>query len=621
MERVREIFSSDKYNSIILFGVLLLGFLVLGLPLTVTYITDETGTMANAAFLAGMDWSVFIDKTGGYYYKYGQALFWYPIFALVKDSFLIYKLIMAENAVFLSLEGVCIYQILRKHLKVESKVQCMLASAVTAITPAAALYSLFARADVVLVAFSVYVLYFLMEAWSSRDDRKKHAVNTFLSVLCTVYISMCHSRGIVWVIAVTMVVLVMHFFTREKMVNYWVYGGSLIGLMGIDRILTKFFKSNIWGDNIRHATAESFDFEKLGGIFTGDGIKTMVKLGMGWIFNFMTSSMGLAIAGIFAALAVILLFVRRKTEIKPEEAILCGYGFLIFAGSMALGMLFFFPHVFKNYYEGSASRVDRLVYDRYLAGSIGVAVLMGIYFFVYRKDIFQKISRIVLAALAVFILFFYKKFISIYMDHKEFSIRNSIASNLFVDNGFPGNDASKYDNMSGGLFYGGLFAAAVLILFLFAAYLSWRECALAGMCAVFAVSLGVNYAKMRLACDINVRAKVQDLQDYVPQIREAPEEFRYVYVDNSAKRMKPLQLIFKEFQVYVRNSFPEGEAGNYFIISLPDEFNKKIDRSDCYQFADFDYLNAKYYVIYVKGEKLRRELEQMGLELVKLGTG
>ncbi len=67
MERVREIFSSDKYNRIILFVALLLGFLILGLPLTVTYITDETGTMANAAFLAGMNWSAFIDHTGGYY--------------------------------------------------------------------------------------------------------------------------------------------------------------------------------------------------------------------------------------------------------------------------------------------------------------------------------------------------------------------------------------------------------------------------------------------------------------------------------------------------------------------------------------------------------------------------
>ena len=82
--------------------------------------------------------------------------------------------------------------------------------------------------------------------------------------------------------------------------------------------------------------------------------------------------------------------------------------------------------------------------------------------------------------------------------------------------------------------------------------------------------------------------------------------------------MKPLQLIFKEFQVYVRGSVPEENPGNYFIISMPGEIHKKIDRSDCYQFADFDYPNAQYYVIYAKGEKLRRELEEMGLELVKL---
>lgn len=70
--------------------------------------------------------------------------------------------------------------------------------------------------------------------------------------------------------------------------------------------------------------------------------------------------------------------------------------------------------------------------------------------------------------------------------------------------------------------------------------------------------------------------------------------------------------------MYVRGSVPEENPGNYFIISMPGEIHKKIDKSDCYQFADFDYPNAQYYVIYAKGEKLRRELEEMGLKLVKL---
>lgn len=618
MENLKEIFSSDKRNRIILAILLFVGFAAAGLVLTVTYITDETGTMANAAFLAGYDWSNFIDNTGGYYYKYGQALLWYPLFALVKDSFVIYKLIMLENAVLLTLEGLCIYQILRKHLKVEEPLQALLLAAVTAITPAAVIYSLFARADVILVTFSVYVLYFLMEAWSSRGDRKKQAVYTFLTVLCTVYIAMCHSRGIVWVIAVTMVVLAMHLFTRERMVNYWVYGGSLVVLMGLDKLLTKFFKANIWGDNVRHASAESFDFSKLKLIFTGDGLKTMVKLGMGWLFNFMTSSMGLAVAGIFVSIVIIWLFMRGKKQIKPEEAILCGYGFLIFAGSMALGMLFFFPVVYRNYYEGVTGRMDRLVYDRYLAGSIGIAVLMGLYFFIYRKDIFQKVSRGILAAGSLFILLFYKKYISIFLDHNEFSIRNSIASNLFVDNGFMGNDAAKFDNMSGGLFYGGLFACAVLIIFLIAGLTSFRKTLLGGVFAVFLISLTVNYSKMRLGCDINVKVKMENLQEYAKEIRGVSEENRYIYIDKTTGRYKPLQLIFKEFRIYVRAHLPEEEVENYFIISKKDVFNPELNEGDCYQLSDFDYENAEYYVIYVKGEGLKEELEQMGKDLEKV---
>lgn len=216
MEKVKEIFSSDKHNRVILGVLMFLGIAVLGIQLNVTYITDETGTMANAAFLAGYDWSNFIDNTGGYYYKYGQALLWYPIFALVKDSVLIYKLIMLQSALLMGLESVCIYQILRKHLKVESPEQALLISIITTITPAAVIYSLFARADIILVSFSVYVLYFMMESWSNRDNHRKQMLYTFLTVLCSVYIAMCHTRGIVWVIAVTMVVLVMHLLPRKR---------------------------------------------------------------------------------------------------------------------------------------------------------------------------------------------------------------------------------------------------------------------------------------------------------------------------------------------------------------------------------------------------------------------
>lgn len=618
MKKINEIFSNDKTNRIILGLMVFVGIAILGLQLNVTYITDETGTMANAAFLAGYDWSNFIDNTGGYYYKYGQVLFWYPIFALVKKSFWIYKLIMLENALLLSLEAVCIYQILRKHLKIESPLQAILISVVTTITPAAVLYSLFARADVVLVSFSVFVLYFLMEAWENRNNAKKQMLYTFLLVLFAVYIAMCHSRGIVWVIAITMVIFVMHIFTREKMVNYWVYAGSLVVLMGLDKVLTAFFKENIWGNGVRHASTESIDFSQLLDIFTADGVKTMLKLGMGWIFNFMTSSMGLATAGIFVSVIIIWHFFWKKKSIKAQEAILCGYGFLIFAGSMALGMLFFFPYVYRNYYEGAVGRIDRLVYDRYLAGSISIAVFMGLYFLIYRKDIFKRGSRWILAIGSIFVLGFYKKYIGIHLDNKEFSVRNSIASNLFFDNGFMGNDASKFGNISGALFYAGLFACAVLLVFLVMSWRQWREVTVCTVLAVFIVSLGVNYGKMRLGCDINVKQKVENLEEYEKYIRDVPEEYQYIYVDKTVGRHKPMQLIFKDYTLYIRGHLPEESRKNYFIISNKDIMNQELYEDDYYYLSDFDYENARSYAIYVKGEELKEALEEMGKTLKKM---
>lgn len=617
MNKKSNLFDSDKRNKIMLAVVLFVFFAILGMKLSVTYITDETGTMANAAFLAGYDWSNFIDNTGGYYYKYGQVLFWYPIFALVKDSIWIYKLIMLENAALLSIEAVCIYIILRKHLKIENKGQACLITAITTITPAAVLYSLFARADIILVAFSVYVLYFLMEAWYNRNDKKRQMGYTLLSVLCAVYSAMCHSRGIVWVIAVTMVVIVMHIWTKEKMVHYGVYVVSLSVFMLLDKVLTKYFKSSIWGeDGARHATVEVIDFEKLKMIFTPDGIKTMIKLVMGWLFNFMTSSMGLALLGIFAAFVVIWLFFFKKKDIRPEEAILCGYGFLTFAGSLALGVIFFFPYVYKVYCEGSAARADRLVYDRYLAGTISIAVLMGIYFIFYRKDIFKIISRCFIAASGIVTLLFFRKYVGPFLNNHEFSFRNSIASNLFVDNGGRGNDVDYLPNISGDMFKTGLFACIILIIVLVISWTKWKKAALTGILCVFGISLLANYVKLRLNCDLNVVEKMQPLYEYSKEIPEISEKNRYIYVDKSAKRYKPMQLLFKEYGMYIRKHTPEGELDNYFIISKPNDFKEKLNEDDCYILTDFDY-NDSEYVIYVKGEELKEELEQNGKVLEK----
>ena len=53
--------------------------------LSVPVISDETTTMANAAWLAGYDWDLMVAALGGYYYRFGQALLTVPFFTFLKD--------------------------------------------------------------------------------------------------------------------------------------------------------------------------------------------------------------------------------------------------------------------------------------------------------------------------------------------------------------------------------------------------------------------------------------------------------------------------------------------------------------------------------------------------------
>ena len=58
-------------------------------------------------------------------------------------------------------------------------------------------------------------------------------------------------------------------------------------------------------------------------------------------------------------------------------------------------------------------------------------------------------------------------------------------------------------------------------------------------------------------------------------------------------------------------------ADNYFIISKHDDIDMTWYNQDYYLFDDFDYENADYDIIYVKGEQLKEKMEQLGYTMVK----
>ena len=171
--------------------------------------------------------------------------------------------------------------------------------------------------------------------------RKERQIYTILLSFCAVYAYACHSRGIVMVIATAMTVLLIPFFTKEKerRLPYISFFGSMAVFLVIDKILVRYFKRTIWGSRAAHATG--IPKESLELLTKIKGIKSYIRMAVGWLYNSFSSTLGLVCVGLIACVIIVFLMFRRSKKVTSEEGTLALFGFLSYAGSFVLGTVFF----------------------------------------------------------------------------------------------------------------------------------------------------------------------------------------------------------------------------------------------------------------------------------------
>lgn len=87
---------------------------------------DGLGTMATAAYLAGYDWSDFL-AADGYYYKYGQSLWYLLPFFLIPHAVLRYRVMLIINSVLTSFIPVLAWRIAEGKLHIEKRTAFLIA--------------------------------------------------------------------------------------------------------------------------------------------------------------------------------------------------------------------------------------------------------------------------------------------------------------------------------------------------------------------------------------------------------------------------------------------------------------------------------------------------------------
>lgn len=602
----------DRICMISLFAVMLVLMGVPALCLSTNTVVDELGTLTNTALLTGRNWGTGIISNGGFYYRYGMAFVWLLPFLIFKDPIMVYKAASFVNALFMATTPVMAYYISRRYLKIEKEKEAALLAAGSTIISSVMFQGIYLRGDMMLIVLNWVCALLILNAMYAKT-RKERQIYTILLSFCAVYAYACHSRGIVMVIATAMTVLLIPFFTKEKerRLPYISFFGSMAVFLVIDKILVRYFKRTIWGSRAAHATG--IPKESLELLTKIKGIKSYIRMAVGWLYNSFSSTLGLVCVGLIACVIIVFLMFRRSKKVTSKEGTLALFGFLSYAGSFVLGTVFFLKSVKKNFYSSYGIRVDRIVYDRYVCCAFGVLCMVALYVLVWKRDLFGIKAKLLSVAGCGVTLVLFARITAPYLNNQSFVRKYMGMLVTFVKTNAK-SVTFKGDHVSSGVI---LFGVVALILFLLILFLcqkkkGYQACALTLLVSV--LLFGYNVTNITISESNTREARISSASNLILSFGDIYKEYSYVWTEKTAAPIKSYQVRLMDYHLISKNYQGFDETDNVFVISkhLPDE--KQFQNGEYYLIDSEDY-NKKEDFVYVKGSELKDALEKRGVSL------
>lgn len=599
---------------------------VYGGQLYVPVISDETTTMANAAWLYGYDWSWMVTALGGYYYRFGQALLTLPFFALSDDPDMIYRLSMVlQSAIQASVIPV-VYMICRRHLQVKSQKIAVLLGMAVCLVPSMVLYTFYYRGDFLLGVLPWYVLLCFLETVKAAEEnrRVRRIVFTLLAAFFCVFSYTAHTRGIIVIIALVAASVVLRLFERKKSLHWGCLLAAAAVFMLADSRMGDVFKKALYSLGGLNANAlESTDVGAYFEIFSYKAIKDLVMLCLSWLQTLIASAQGLVLVGIIAFLAVFVkAWFTKSIQITVSEKITVIFSGLVFAGYYAAGALFFRGTYISLVTDVQQNRVDRLLYDRYAICGAGMIIFLALYVLCCRREWFHLKEKVICAVVAalVFVVWLWK-ILPTAVEYPGY-VYNAIILNTF-------NTITDPAKILSGEYFAreALLGICMLgggLMFVLLTVSCWKNkrspyVILAVVLVSDLLLVHVNYVKVRKASNDYVREATEKVVNFMQGFEdEITETYPYILKGSlSGIRIQFYQSQLMNYKMFGKRQEEQLDQDNYFIISAHDDIDLTWYENDYYLFEDFDYENAEYDIVYVKGEDLMRELESLGYEMIE----
>jgi len=617
---------ADAFTKGILFLVSFVFLLILSLSLNIPPVNDEVATLASPAYVLGADWSQTLEAMGGYYFKYGAGMIYYPLMLFIKNPYVLYKAMLTLNCICCSFIPVIVYSVLKKYMGAKRTTSALIGAAAAAL-PTSCLYALYTRGDVFLTVAPFVCLWLLLNLLQTSYDipegnkkklkRKRVILGILLAFVCAGAFAV-HTRGIVVLLAVIVTILASSLILRIKYMAIIPTGVSLVLFLWIDRCLENYFFDALYKTyGTGFSSTQSYDFGALKLIFSADGFSAFIKEAAGTLFNAMVSTGGLVILGVLLGLVVIVMYFRKKSEVRPALLLFGIFAVVICVGTFLMSVIYFFPYVYDLLTYDRGQRSDWLVYGRYIACSLGPCVTLALYLLHTKRgavyNVFKAIGGVVYVAVAAYFLIKVCPLI----DGVSAVSRNFISVAEFVNVDSYGITTAAFYDVGKSFLWAGILGLLIYLVIVVCSLIKRKDIPM-WVAALFFTVLSViitvvNYQKIRISRDEVLVSWTQPVSDAIRRC-EAASGYR-IYVDDSAKSIKHYQYNCAAFKCCGPRTVDKNEE--MFIITSKKHFTKEFYEDDFYVFDDFDAESSARDTVYVKGEGLLRVLKDSGYSLSK----
>ena len=468
---------------------------------------DGLGTMAAAAYLAGYDWSDFL-AADGYYYKYGQSLWYLLPFFLIPHAVLRYRVMLIINSVLTSFIPVLAWRIAEGKLHIEKRTAFLIAF-LTGIYPSILLYCKYTWAETNLMVLPWVYLLLLLKIYGIEE---KHRIrDSIFLAAAVVYAFMSHQRGMVLILAVTLALVCMQFtlwrmsrmrcvscdtgcvshsaisFDEKKGIFWPAYLLTLGAGLLVDFILSGWQKTYVYaGAVMEHNTLRDFlQPELYRKLLSEEGLRVVLDTVVGWLFHSGASTFGCAFLGLLFMIGVVWRWLRGQERQEYGYLVVSLMGLFCYFGALALGLLFFFQDLY-GYFDGSrVERCDHLLFGRYLESSVPILLFLGLTVLWGGKKGAGWRLRWMALSLDVCVTLATAFRLLPLMDHVSCYVHSLMALNLFMDTSDITGTLDVIPNYAEALASFGVLSLLIFIFLLCARGKKGRRCSAVVLCILF----------------------------------------------------------------------------------------------------------------------------------------